>query len=715
MKTSCIIILLGGLFFGCQGKDNNLYKNPKISVDKRVENLLGQMTLDEKLAQMTQNVPENKRLGIPIMYWGECLHGLVKEYATQFPQAIALGSTWEPGLIKKIAGYIALEAREAGVTHCFSPTLDIIRDPRYGRVEECYGEDPLLVSKMGVAFIQGLQGMGTEQFDKNHVLATAKHFAAYSEPQQGINGASVDISNRTLYEIFLPPFEAAVREAKVGSIMPAHQEMNGIPVHMNKWLLTDLLRNEWGFDGFILSDNVDIYRLYGRHLIAKNKEEAGVLAIKAGVDMDIIASNREKFSVYDGGPLKKAVEMDPSIEEYVNQSVGRILKAKFQLGLFETPHILKEKATSLKGSQELALEAAKKSIILLKNDNRLLPLDRKKVKSIAVIGPNAHNDDDGEIRELLGGYSRKPPFFISVFQGIKNKVGPDIKVGYAEGCKLLDNSTEGFSKAEQLARQSDIVIMALGESSATCSEGKDRDNINLIGVQEELLKKICSLGKPVILVLVNGRALTINYAAENVPAILETWYPGMMGGEALADILFGDYNPGAKLTTSIPRTIGQLPVTYLQKPDFTGNGMGQYIRNTDKSPLYAFGYGLSYTSFEFKNLKLGKDTISLNENTIASIEVTNTGKVAGDEVVQLYVTDNYASVARYIKILKNFSRIHLGPGETQKVEFPIGFNELSLLDTDFKKVVEPGDFTIFIGSSSRKDDLQAINLNVISK
>jgi beta-glucosidase len=714
--TSLLPILVMVLS-GCGEDDNRLYTNPEAPVEKRVENLLSQMTLEEKIAQMTQDAPTNDRLGIPLMKVGECLHGLKSydlkiEGATWFPQAIGLGSTWNLELIGQIAASMAIEARQVGITHCYSPVLDVVRDPRYGRVEECYGEDPFLVGRMGVAFIQGLQGMGEERFNENHILATGKHYAAYSEPQQGLNGAYIDISKRTLYEIFLPPFEKAVKEARVGCIMPSHSDLNGTPCHMNEWLLVDLLRNKWGFDGYIESDNNDIYRLHGMHRVAESKEDAAILALRAGVDMDLVLGHIPEFMSYIPEVLDKAINKDPAVVKYIDTSVKRILKAKFELGLFESYMEPTTTVNPPKEHQELSLRAARESIILLKNDKNLLPLNENHIRSIAVVGPNAHDDVPEERVQLLGGYSEDPPVFISLYSGLKNKLGDHIRINYAEGCKILGNSKQGFGKALEVARESNIIVMALGGSTLTCGEGRDRDELVLTGMQEELLREMSTLGKPVILVMINGRPLCINWAAENVPAILEAWYPGMYGGEAIADILFGDYNPGGKLPVSFPRSIGQLPVSYLQKPDFIGSGKGEYIGKPDKTPLFHFGFGLSYTTFTYDSISLDRESIPASGATTASIVITNTGARPGDEIVQLYIRDNYASVGRYNKMLKGFKKISLKPGESKTVKFDIGFEQLHLFDREFNKVVEPGEFTILIGSSSRDQDLKGIQLMV---
>ena len=701
-------------------KSNGL-SYPDKKVGQKVEDLLKQMTLDEKIAELTQDAPANRRLGIPMMRYSECLHGLWLDDATNYPQAIALGSTWEPELIKEMTTQIAKEARAVNITHCYSPNLDVLSgDPRYGRVEESYGEDPYLVSRMGVAFIQGLQGMGEEQFDENHILATAKHYVGYPENRRGINGGFSDMSEGRLREVYLPPFEAAIKEAQVGAIMPGHQDFNGVPCHMNSWLIDDILRGELGFNGFIVSDNNDVLRLNTMHNIAENPTEAAILGLKTGIDMDLVIGKYPEFSAYTSGRLKDTVENNPELEKYIDRSVKRILTAKFKLGLFED--INKQhsfKIVSTPESQDVALKIAQKAIILLKNarlpgqENSLLPIDKSKLKSIAVIGPNAKEVVRGGKIVQLGGYSGMPPYYTSVLEGITKKLdGSSVEINYAQGCDLLSDSKDGFAEAISAAKKSDVVVLALGGSSQTCGEGIDRSELDLIGVQNELVEAIHQTGKPIVVVLINGRPLTINYIAENIPAILETWYLGMRSGEAIADALFGNVNPGGKLTVSFPRSVGQLPVTYLERPDFIGSGKGLY-RFSDKSPLFSFGYGLSYTTFEYGTPVLSESKIKANGKSVVSVEVKNTGTREGDEVVQMYVRDNYASVGRYNKMLKGFERITLKPGETKTISFELNSENLSLLNQEMKKVVEPGDFTIYIGASSREQDLKECTLSVM--
>ena len=718
MKKTLLILSITSIMLSCVSEKNT---SKDVEVAKKVESLISKMTLDEKIAEMMQDTPANERLGIPYMKYGEALHGLwlVLDYygnTTVYPQAIACGSTWEPKLVKKMASQTALEARSLGVTHCYSPNLDVISgDPRYGRVEESYGEDPYLVSRMGVAFIEGLQGTGDEQFDENHVMATAKHFIGYPENRRGINGGFSDMSERRLREVYLPPFEAAVKEAKVGSVMPGHQDFNGVPNHMNTWLLKDILRDELGFNGFIVSDNNDIARLETMHFISESRAESAILGLKAGVDMDLVIGKSVDLSSYHANVLKDTIAQNPKLMDYIDQATSRILTAKYKLGLFDTePKEIDTETVNAgkKEHQDFSYEMAKKAMVLLKNKNNLLPLDMNNIKSLAVIGPNAHEEQPEKgTYSLLGGYSGLPPYYTSVLEGITNKTKGKVKINYAQGCQLLSNSKEGFSKAIHAANKSDAVVLVVGGSRKTGGEGVDRSSLDLYGVQNELVEAIHNTGKPIIVVLINGRPLTINYIAENIPSILETWYLGMRSGDAIADAIFGDTNPGGKLTVSFPRNIGHVPVTYLERPDFIGSGKGLY-RDTDKSPLYPFGFGLSYTTFEYSVPKLKNTSIHTDGSTTISVDVTNTGEREGDEVIQMYVRDDYASVGRYLKMLKGFERVSLKPGETKTVSFKLGFDELNILNQDMKKVVEPGTFTISIGNSSEEKQLQKTKLNV---
>jgi beta-glucosidase len=469
MKNRFLLFCLTSIMLGgCETKTTKATDDRDEEIQAKVADLLSQMTLEEKIAEMTQDAPANERLGIPQMKYGEALHGLwlVLDYygkTTVYPQAIACGSTWEPELIKKMASQTALEARTLGVTHCYSPNLDVISgDPRYGRVEESYGEDPYLVSRMGVAFIEGLQGTGDEQFDENHVIATAKHFVGYPENRRGINGGFSDMSERRLREVYLPPFEAAIKEARVGSVMPGHQDYNGVPNHMNTWLLKDILRDELGFDGFIVSDNNDVARLETMHFISETRAESAILGLKAGVDMDLVIGKSVDLSSYHSNVLKDTITQNPELMKYIDIATSRIITAKYKLGLFDIEPTVIDTATvnaGRKEHQEFSYEMAKKAMILLKNDNNLLPLDITKIKSLAVIGPNAHEEQPKKgTYSLLGGYSGLPPYYTSVLEGLISKAEGKLQINYAKGCDLLSNSKEGFSEAIAAAKKSDAVV-----------------------------------------------------------------------------------------------------------------------------------------------------------------------------------------------------------------------------------------------------------------
>ncbi len=741
----CIIIICLTNYLTCgQNVTENIpdYKNPALTIEERTADLLKRMTIEEKVAQL---IPQYKnftvktgipnRLGIPTLLVSECLHGAAADSATSFPQAIALGSTWDTELVERIATVIAKECRALGIHQCYAPELAVVRDPRWGRTEENYGEDAYLVSRMGVAFINGLQGKGEKRFDKDHIIATAKHFVADGEPTAGDNGAAMDLSERTLREVHLLPFKAAIMEANVGSIMPAHHSLNGIPCHANKHILIDILRKEYGFNGFVAYDNWDINRLYTVFGVAESMQEAARLALEVQVDQDLAImapwGDERAYST----PLLKALKEDKIPIELVNNAVTNNLKAKFILGLFDED-ISIDKKTNIQGDKKkinvkdiaaveanreqpvgitrknykeilkskehdlLALEAARKALILLKNEGYLLPLDKSKLRKIAVIGPNAN-----EIR--LGGYSTaKPKYFSTVLEGIKKYVGNNVEVLYEEGCSLYNTSTENIPDAVNAAKESDVSILVLGGSEKTCKENEDRDDLNLTGAQQELVKAVVKTGKPVTVVLLHGRPLSIEWIAENVAAVLDGWYLGQECGTAVAEAMFGEINPGGKLSMTIPRNVGQVPCYYNKLP----TGRPRRLFQSSHEPLFPFGYGKSYTTFKFGNIGLSKSEIQMNDTAIVSIDVTNTGNRRGDEVVQLYIHDEYASLVRPQKELKGFKRISLEPGQTKKVSFPISSRELQFWK-DGKWIVEPGNFKIMIGSDSV--ELKTIKLKVM--
>lgn len=740
------------------------YRNPELPIDQRVADLVPRLTLEEKIAQIsiadwndditfdTGDVEqlrrvwphglgamsrvglhrspreaaviynqiqryqcEHTRLGIPAFSIDEVLHGLMAKDSTVFPQAIGLASTWNPELIREVFTAIAAETRARGGNFVLSPVIDLGRDPRWGRTEETYGEDPCLVSKIGVAAIQGLQG-DARPIDPQHVIATAKHFGAHGQPEAGINAAPTNYAERELRDYFLAPFEAAVKDAHVQSVMAAYNEINGVPVHINTWLLRDVLRDEWGFDGFITSDGYAVTQLHSLHHVAADTAEAARKTLLTGVDFELDSCF---------GTLIQQVRDGVIAEAAIDQAVARVLRAKFLLGLFEQPYIDIDQAEAITNSaqhQALALKAAQQSIVLLKNDG-LLPLDRTQLRSIAVIGPNAADFHPG-------GYSTECAHGLSVLEGVRRKVGNSIEVRYAEGCRITEG-VQGWEQwwnnaviagdpledeariahAVEVARASDVVLLVVGENEGTCREGwsenhlGDRESLDLPGRQDDLVKAVVATGTPTIVLLIGGRPLSINWIAAHVPAILEGWYLGQATGPAVADVLFGDANPGGKLPITFPRSAGQIPAYYYHKP----SARRGYLF-ADRSPLFAFGHGLSYTTFAYSDLRVTPTAITRAETATVSVQITNTGQRAGDEVVQLYAHDQLASVTRPVKQLIDFRRVTLEAGETRRVEFTIKPDQLSLLNEQLQRVVEPGKFDLMVGTSS--DHVQTVVVEV---
>jgi beta-glucosidase len=637
------------------------YKNPRLPIPDRVADLLSRMTLEEKVEQLAPERPkgvidptgtftgadvqhlsfdmqdmrhplsprkaailrnaiqryqmEKTRLGIPQIFFGEALHGSMQHGATMFPVPIGLASTWDPELLVRVYTVAANEAAATGIKQVFAPDLDLGRDPRWGRTEETFGEDPYLVKTMGLAEIRGLQGPSYD-IGADHILGTAKHYTAHGAPEGGTNTAPVNVAERTLRENFLVPFQAAVEEGHVGSVMASYNEINGVPDHINRWLLTDVLRREWGFDGLIVSDGGGLQMLVDRHHAAANYADAARLALRAGVEYDL--SNGAVYRT-----LLDQVKEGRVSEAEVDRATAHVLAAKFRMGLFDHPYVdvdAAEHALNTSEHQKVALEAAREAMVLLKNDGNLLPLDPGKYKTIAVIGPDAE-------QVHLGGYSRDPFHEVSVLEGIRNLVGSRAQVVFSEGCKIstdVNEKTPGWlawydnginlpdpaeqekeiAAAVEVAKQSDVAILVIGENESIDREAwsfqhlGDVNDLNLFGDQEKLVRAVTATGKPVVVVLVNGRPLTINHVAKNVPAILEAWFPGQEGGTAVAETLFGENNPGGKLPITFPRTVGDLPDFYNHKPSSVIPWIG-----TDRSPLYPFGYGLSYTTFTFSNLR----------------------------------------------------------------------------------------------------------------
>ncbi len=766
MKKSILYAVIGFILINipsCNKQGILPYKNPKLSVDERTADLLKRMTLKEKIAQMKayrtnpkflkegvyegekdtniQNCPgrfgmnrdslspaefsekfnaiqhyivEKTRLGIPAFCLGEGLHGFTCRQATSFPQAIGLSSSWDTLLYEKVFSAAALEMRSRGVNLVLSPVIDLGRDPRWGRIEETYGEDPYLVSRLGMAAVFGFQGR-SEIFDSMHVAATLKHFAGHGQPEGGRNCAAIDFSERNFRENHLYPFEMAITRAKASSIMASYNDLDGVPNHINHWLLTDILRREWNFDGFVMSDGGGIKMLVDVHHVANDSAEAARKCLQAGIAFEL----DNCF-----GSLESQVKAGIISEDMINKAVEGILRIKFRMGLFEHPYAHGAWAEKVAESPEhikLARKAAQESMVLLKNENQTLPFDSSRIKSIAVIGPNADKVE-------LGGYTIGKKQGVTVLQGIKGFAAGRFKVNYAEGCKITKEEMDFFengnpqqnsesddrtliTEAVKVAAQSDVILLVLGENGSLCreawSEGHlgDRDNLSLPGLQNELVKSILALKKPTSVLLFNGRPLAINAIAKTVPAIIEGWYLGQEAGNAVADIIFGRISPSGKLSVTIPGNVGELPCFYNHKPSRNRS----YLWG-DPNPLFPFGFGLSYASIRYHDLALSEKTVAKNGSVTATIQLTNESKIATDEIVQLYIHRKNASLTRPVMELKDFSRIHIAGGETKTVNFIITPDKLSFYGLDLKRVNEAGDIEIMAGRSSA--EYLTVTLNV---
>lgn len=762
------------------------YLDPTLPIERRIDDLLARMTLEEKVGQMLclwqgkrditdregrfdpsrapqwfrigigrierpgeghgaraeaeytnaiqRWVKEHTRLGIPVVFHEEALHGLEAEQATSFPQAIALASSWNPELVERVFAAAAAEARGRGVHQVLAPVVDVARDPRWGRIEETYGEDPYLAARIGVAAVRGFQGTDSV-IGRSHVLATLKHMTGHGQPESGTNVGPAPYGERTLRDFFLPPFEAAITEGHARSVMPSYNEVDGIPSHANRWLLRDVLRGEWGFDGVIVSDWFAISQLAELHHVAADHAEAARRALAAGVDVELP-------DVQAYGTLVDQVRQGRVAEATIDTTVRRLLRAKFELGLFENPLVDSDAADRISGAEatrSLALEAARQAITLLKNDTGILPLASQRLSRVAVIGPHA-----AEV--LLGGYSGGPRHLVSILEGIRTRLGPRATVEYAEGTRITEDST--FTREPQphiggtrsharwgadrvvladsgvnarrraaavaLARKSQLAIVVVGDNEMTSREAYasnhlgDRADLGLPGQQEELVRAVLATGTRTVLVLIHGRPLSIPAIALRVPAILDGWYLGQETGIAVAEALFGDINPGGKLPLTVARHAGQLPVFYNHKP----SARRGYLFDTTE-PLFPFGYGLSYTTFAYANLRVAPARIGTRERTTVSVDVTNTGTRAGDEVVQLYIRDVVSLATRPVKELRGFRRVTLQPGETRTVTFDLGPEQLAYHGTDMKRVVEPGRFDIMVGGNSV--DVSSVALDVVQE
>lgn len=752
----------------------DVYEDPSAPLEARIENLLQQMTLDEKTCQMVtlygykrvlkDDLPtpewkellwkdgigaidehlngfqqwglppsdnayvwpasrhawalnevqrffvEDTRLGIPVDFTNEGIRGVESYRATNFPTQLGLGHTWNRELIRQVGLITGREARMLGYTNVYAPILDVGRDQRWGRYEEVYGESPYLVAELGIEMVRGLQ--------HNHqVAATGKHFAAYSNnkgAREGMARVDPQMSPREVENIHIYPFKRVIREAGMLGVMSSYNDYDGIPVQGSYYWLTTRLRGEMGFRGYVVSDSDAVEYLYTKHGTAKDMKEAVRQSVEAGLNVRCTFRSPDSFVL----PLRELVKEGGLSEDVINDRVRDILRVKFLIGLFDAPYQTDlagaDREVEKEENEAIALQASRESVVLLKNAGELLPLDISSTKKIAVCGPNANEEG-----YALTHYGPLAVEVTTVLEGIQEKTKGKAEVLYTKGCDLVDahwpeseiidypltdDEQAEIDKAVENARQADVAIVVLGGGQRTCGENKSRTSLDLPGRQLQLLQAIQATGKPVVLILINGRPLSINWADKFVPAILEAWYPGSKGGTALADILFGDYNPGGKLTVTFPKTVGQIPFNFPCKPSSQIDGgknpgpTGNMSRIN--GALYPFGYGLSYTTFKYSNLDITPRVITPNESATVRLKVTNTGKRAGDEVVQLYIRDVLSSITTYEKNLAGFQRIHLQPGETQELSFTIDRKHLELLDADMKWVVEPGDFVLMAGASS---------------
>ena len=763
MRHYILTILAAMTLAACSDNGTPVYKDASAPVKERVEDLLGRMTLEEKVGQMNQfvgleHIKKNEahlteedlknntaqafypgfsadsvaswtrkglvgsflhvltleeanylqslamesRLGIPVIFGIDAIHGNANAPDnTVYPTNIGLACSFDLELARRIARETAAEMRAMNMHWTFNPNVEVARDPRWGRVGETYGEDPYLVSLMGTETVRGYQG----DLSSDDVLACIKHFVGGSQPVNGTNGSPTDLSERTIREVFFPPFEEGVKAGAM-SLMTAHNELNGIPCHSNEWLMEDVLRGEWGFKGFVVSDWMDIEHIYDLHATAENIKEAFYQSIMAGMDMHM-------HGVYWNEYVCELVREGRIPESRIDSSVRKILDIKFRLGLFENPYADPDRTMDIRlcgTHRHTALEAARKSVVLLKNDG-LLPLDPGKYRRVLVTGINA---DD---HNILGDWSadQKPENVTTVLEGLK-MVSPETEFVFVDqGWDPRNMSEANVDRAAAAARTCDLNIVVAGEymyrgrwTERTSGEDTDRSDIDLVGLQNELIRKVAASGRPTVLVLISGRPLGVQWAADNLPALVNAWEPGMYGGQAIAEILYGKVNPSAKLAVTMPRSAGQVQMIYNHKPS-------QYFHPyavTPSTPLYPFGYGLSYTTYSYSDIWLDRTEIPADGTVKVSVEIRNTGNIAGDEIVQMYIRDRFSSVTRPVKELKDFARIHLEPGETRTVEFSVTPDKLMFLDKDLRPVVEPGEFIVMVGPSSDDRDLHTASFFV---
>lgn len=740
-----------------------LYARADAPVKKRVQDLLSRMNLREKIAQLTgfwvpapakliesgelfsskffrsrfpdgvgsigpSNIPlehdvryrnavqkflrEGTRLGIPAIVHDEGAHGLMKPGSTSFPSPLGLACSWNPELVNEIFHVVAKEMRARGAQHALTPVIDVARDPRWGRIDETFGEDPFLNSRLGEQAVLGLQGSRNGSVDGQHVMATLKHFTGHGTPEGGLNCSPALGGPRELREVHMAPFLHVLRTANPAAVMPSYNEIDGVPAHANAWLLDTVLRGEWGFRGLIVGDYYGVMRLHAGHQVAPTKADAARLALKAGVQLELPEPYGYPF-------LEQCVENGSISLKDINQAVAPLLEWKFRLGLFENPFVeakAAEAAVRVPAHGVLAQRAAEESIVLLKNEDNLLPFALGEVKKIAVIGPNA-------AVTRLGGYSGDPLASVSILDGIRARVGRKAKVTYAQGCILVKDEPASaydrwklekvalatdaenaslLAKAAKVAAESDVVVLVVGETETLCREAYsdkvvgDATTLDFAGSQPALIEAVLAAGKPVVLYLVNGRPLALTRYEPRVQAIVEGWYMGQATGTAAAKVLFGDICPSGKLTVSFPKSVGHIPAHYSKKP-FAARF--PYIFS-DNKPVYAFGHGLSYTTFAYSEPKLKKAMIRATDETTVSIDVSNTGSREADEVVQMYLHGEINLLTRPVRELKGFARVRLKPGETKSVEFAITKETLAVWNLEMRYQVEPGVYDIYIGGSS---------------
>jgi beta-glucosidase len=728
-KLTSLFILIA-LFLATMNVSSQTRATPKPSptqIERKIDALLAQMTLEEKLGQLQQldgeangnfrpehldllrkgqlgsflNVRgvkntnavqrvalEESRLKIPALFGFDVIHG----YRTVFPIPLGEASSWDTRAMERSTSIAAREASAAGVRWTFAPMVDIARDPRWGRIAEGAGEDPFLGAAIARARVRGFQGTDYSAPDK--ILACAKHWVAYGAAESGRDYNTTDMSETTLREVYFPPFKAAV-DAGVGTFMSAFNDLNGVPTSANPFTLTQVLRREWKFDGFVVSDYESVKELMN-HGLAATESEAARAGVNAGVDMEMVSRlyNQHGAELIKEGKVSQAT---------IDEAVRRVLRIKFRLGLFEKPYAdeARERVEIMSAENiAAAREIAGRSMVLLKNEREVLPLN-KNLKSVALIGPLG--DDQ---KNLIGSWTGdgKVEDTVTLLAGIKAKVSPQTRVVYAKGCELVGEGADGFAEAVRVATDSEMVIIAVGESAEMSGEAASRSSLDLPGRQLDLIKAIHATGKPYVVVLMNGRPLTINWIAENSPAVLETWFAGTQAGNAISDVLFGDVNPGGKLPVTFPRSVGQIPIYYNQKntgrpPDVNNKYTSKYL-DVPVTPLFPFGFGLSYTQFRLTNLQLSASSIRPDGRLSVSVEVENTGKRAGDEVVQLYIRDVAASRTRPVRELKGFERVTLKTGEKRRVNFTLAPEQLGFYNREMRFIVEPGEFKVFVGNSS---------------